>query len=203
MNTHSGAKMQTNNKKNDVVQAAMEIIAKKGFHNAPTSLIAKQANVGMGTIYRYFKNKDELIHEIFSERMALAREYALTGYDPTSSVKARYMKLCRNLFDFMVNNPLDYGFFEQYVNSPYGLKQQLESMRAFKHGQSSEVYPMLELFTDGQESGVVKNIRLPLLIALTESYIFTLVRHHVYGELELGDKDIEQFFVAGWESVSK
>jgi AcrR family transcriptional regulator len=194
--------MKTNNKRNDVVQAAMEIIAKEGFHNAPTSLIAKQANVGMGTIYRYFKSKDELIHEIYSERIALAREYVLLDYDPKESIKVRYMKLCRNFFDFMVNNPLEYGFFEQYINSPYGLKDQLKNIDGYKRGQCSE-YPVLELFIEGQESGVIKNIELPLLIALTESCIFTLVRHQVHGELGLDDKAIEQFFSATWETVSK
>jgi len=195
--------VKTNNKKEDVVQAAMEIIAQEGFHNAPTALIAKRANVGMGTIYRYFKSKDELIHEIYSERIAQAREFALTGYDPTQSIKARYMKLCRNLFDYMINNPLDYGFFEQYINSPFGLKGQLKDIDGFKPGQGAEVYPVLELFIEGQASGVVKSMDLPLLIALTESCIFTLVRHQIHGELGLSDKAIEQFFNATWETVSQ
>jgi AcrR family transcriptional regulator len=195
--------MGTTNKKADVVQAAMEIIAKEGFHNAPTSLIAKQANVGMGTIYRYFKSKDELIHEIYSERIALAREYVLTDYDSKGSIEARYMKLCRNFFDFMVNNPLDYGFFEQYVNSPYGLKVQLKDIDSFKPGEGSEVYPVLELFIEGQKSGVIKNMELALLIALTESCIFTLVRHQIHGEMGLDDRAIEQFFSATWETVSQ
>ena len=57
--------MSVKNKRDDVIQATLEIIAENGFHNAPTSLIADRANVGMGTIYRYFKSKDELIHAIY------------------------------------------------------------------------------------------------------------------------------------------
>ena len=195
--------MPTKNKRDDVIQAAMEIIAKEGFHNAPTSLIAKRANVGMGTIYRYFKSKDELIHEIYAERVAQVRKYVLLDYDPKGSIKARYMKLCRSVFNFLVNNPLDYVFFDQYLNSPYGLNNQLRDIDDHKRGQISEVYPLLELFTEGQESGVIKNMELALLVALTENCIFTLVRHQIHGELGLDDKAVEQFFSATWESVSQ
>jgi AcrR family transcriptional regulator len=44
-----------------LLEAALELFAENGFHGAPTSLIAERAGVGVGTIYRYFKDKDELI----------------------------------------------------------------------------------------------------------------------------------------------
>lgn len=195
--------MQTTNKRDDVVQAAMEIIAQEGFHNAPTSLIAKRANVGMGTIYRYFKSKDELIREIYNERVSLAKKHALADYDTTGPTKDRYLKLCRNFFNYMVSNPLDYGFFEQYRNSPYGVKEQFKIVSAFVNEETSDDYPMLKLFSEGQESKVIKDIKLPLLIAVTMDHIYTLARHQIYGEVEIKDKEVEQFFNASWEAISQ
>jgi AcrR family transcriptional regulator len=195
--------MQTKNKRDDVIQATLEIIAENGFHNAPTSLIAERANVGMGTIYRYFKSKDELIQAIYTERAKIAKEHALSDYDAARPLKERYTKLCLNFFDYMINNPLDFVFFEQYRNSPYGLKEQLGSMFGFVHGEGSEQYPMLQLFMEGQESKVIKDMKLPLMVALTMSHIFTLARYQVSGALGIEDKDINQFFRASWDSVSR
>jgi len=195
--------MQTKNKRDDVIQATLEIIAENGFHNAPTSLIAERANVGMGTIYRYFKNKDELIQTIYFERAKIAKEHALSDYDATRPHKESYTKFCRHFFDYMINNPLDYNFFEQYRSSPYGLKEQLEIMFGFVHGEGAEQYPMLQLFKEGQELKVIKDMKLHLLVALTMSHIFTLARHQVSGVHEIEDKEIDQFFSASWDSVRR
>lgn len=45
----------------------MKVFAKKGFYNARVSEIAKEANVADGTIYLYFKNKDDILISLFEE----------------------------------------------------------------------------------------------------------------------------------------
>ncbi len=195
--------MSAKNKRDDVIQATLEIIAENGFHNAPTSLIAERANVGMGTIYRYFKSKEELIHAIYSERLNIVKEYIQVDYNTASPLKERYVKLCRNFFDYMINNPLDYGFFEQYRNSPYGLKEQSDNMLGFKHGETPDNYPLLQLLNEGQKLGVIKELQLPLLVTLTMSPVFTLAGHWIFGSLKIESEEINQVFSASWDAVSK
>jgi AcrR family transcriptional regulator len=45
----------------------LELIAEKGFHGAPMSMIAEKSGVAVGTIYRYFENKDVLINTLYHE----------------------------------------------------------------------------------------------------------------------------------------
>ena len=47
-------------KKLEIANAAITVFAKKGFANTKMADIAKAANIGKGTIYEYFKNKDEI-----------------------------------------------------------------------------------------------------------------------------------------------
>jgi TetR/AcrR family fatty acid metabolism transcriptional regulator len=44
-----------------ILDAAVEVIAERGYFNSPVSAIAKRAGVADGTIYLYFKNKDEVL----------------------------------------------------------------------------------------------------------------------------------------------
>ena len=44
-----------------ILDAAIEVIAKKGFHNSRVSEIAEQAGVADGTIYLYFKSKEQIL----------------------------------------------------------------------------------------------------------------------------------------------
>lgn len=52
-----------------IIDAAVIVIAEKGYHQAQVSKIAKQAGVADGTIYLYFKNKDDILVSLFEEKM--------------------------------------------------------------------------------------------------------------------------------------
>ena len=56
-------------KRTRIVKAAIRVFAEKGFHQARVTDIAKQAGVADGTIYLYFKNKEDLLLTIFEEKM--------------------------------------------------------------------------------------------------------------------------------------
>lgn len=54
-----------------IIDAAVDVIAEKGFHQAQVSKIAKKAGVADGTIYLYFKNKEDLLISLFREKMGI------------------------------------------------------------------------------------------------------------------------------------
>jgi len=59
--------MKTSDKRSDIMQAALDLIAEQGFHRTPMAEIAAKAGVAAGTIYRYFESKDVLITELHRE----------------------------------------------------------------------------------------------------------------------------------------
>lgn len=54
-----------------IIDAAVVVIAQHGYHQAQVSKIAKQAGVADGTIYLYFKNKEDILISLFEEKMQL------------------------------------------------------------------------------------------------------------------------------------
>ncbi len=52
-----------------IIDAAVIVIAEHGYHNAQVSKIAKQAGVADGTIYLYFKSKEDILVSLFQEKM--------------------------------------------------------------------------------------------------------------------------------------
>ncbi len=59
--------MREPNKHQKIMQAAVKVFAEKGFFNSRISEIAKEANVADGTIYLYFKNKDDILISLFEK----------------------------------------------------------------------------------------------------------------------------------------
>jgi TetR/AcrR family fatty acid metabolism transcriptional regulator len=57
-------------KRERILRAAIKVFARKGFYSTRVSEIAKAAGVADGTIYLYFKNKDDVLISIFQDRIS-------------------------------------------------------------------------------------------------------------------------------------
>ena len=55
-----------NDKYHRILEAAIKVFAEQGFYQATISAIAREAGVADGTIYLYFKNKDDILIQFFS-----------------------------------------------------------------------------------------------------------------------------------------
>jgi AcrR family transcriptional regulator len=64
-------KEKDKSKHDKIIEGAIKVFAKKGFYNAKVSEIAREANVADGTIYLYFKNKDDILISLFEEKVDL------------------------------------------------------------------------------------------------------------------------------------
>src|SRR5690554_1231483 len=56
-------------KYNQILDAAVEVIAENGYHSSQVSKIAKEAGVADGTIYLYFDNKEDILISLFQEEI--------------------------------------------------------------------------------------------------------------------------------------
>jgi TetR/AcrR family transcriptional regulator, fatty acid metabolism regulator protein len=65
------AKAPPVDKRRVILDAAVRVFARQGFHNCRVSDIADQAGVAYGLVYHYFDSKDQMLNELFSERWAL------------------------------------------------------------------------------------------------------------------------------------
>ena len=59
--------MAPKDKRETILQAALELIAEHGFHGAPMSAVAQRAGVSAGIIYHYFASKEDLIHALYKQ----------------------------------------------------------------------------------------------------------------------------------------
>ena len=69
--TNSASKKQRSEKRSRIIDAAIEVFAAKGYRDSRIADIARGAGVADGTIYLYFRNKEDLLLTIFEEKMDL------------------------------------------------------------------------------------------------------------------------------------
>ena len=64
------AKTAVADKREAILRAGVRVFAAKGFFNSKVADIAREAGIADGTVYLYFKSKDEILHSIFDRAMA-------------------------------------------------------------------------------------------------------------------------------------
>jgi TetR/AcrR family fatty acid metabolism transcriptional regulator len=83
------ARPKTEEKRKRILQAAVKVFARKGYFAARVSEIAKKAGVADGTIYLYFKSKEDILIRLFDEVMAEQAETARKAVGRLSSAPER------------------------------------------------------------------------------------------------------------------
>lgn len=65
------AKALPADKRRTILDAAIRVFARQGFHNCRVSDIAQEAGVAYGLVYHYFDSKEQILNELFTERWSL------------------------------------------------------------------------------------------------------------------------------------
>ncbi len=91
-------------KRERILDAAIKVFAAEGFYNAKVSQIAQQAGVADGTIYLYFKSKDDLLITLFEDRMERVNANLRDAIDTETSAVARLSASCKLHLELVEQN---------------------------------------------------------------------------------------------------
>lgn len=135
----------------------MEVFAERGIAHAPTSAISSAAGVAEGTLFTYFKTKDELLNELYRElRKEMDREMPDYPYTADARIRLRFV------WDRYLNLAMKY---------PKRLKvlQQLRSSgRLLKDAEAPNMVIMELLHTtkEAAERGGLHNVSAEFLVLM-------------------------------------
>jgi TetR/AcrR family fatty acid metabolism transcriptional regulator len=155
-------------RRESIIQAAIEVFSKKGFQAAGISEIAQRAGVADGTIYQYFKNKEDLFFSIPIEKTNEFRSKVELHLKGISGALNKIRKFVWYFLYFFKTNP-EYGrllMLEMRVNKSF---VKTETYDFLKQSVSS----VLEIIEEGQKEGVIR-----------KDVDIYLLRHLILGILE-------------------
>ncbi|PLX98377.1 MAG: TetR family transcriptional regulator [Desulfuromonas sp.] len=191
--------MGKTDKREDIICAALELIAEHGFHGAPMAMIAERAGVGAGTIYRYFENKDVLIAELYRDLEGRITPFLLEGYDEQRPIHERFIHLGSALLHYFIRNPLDFRYLEQFHNSPYGVEFRREKLL----GKQDNDDAYQKLFADAIAQQMAKDLPLAVLFALAFGPLISAARDHILGFIDLDGALITRIIEACWDAIKR
>lgn len=145
-------RIRDENKELAIRNKAMEMIVNEGFDGLSMQKLAKAAGVSPATIYIYYKNREDLVHKLFSETQNAFTESALKNFNPHASLEEGLWIQWKNRLDFILEYPIYFKFFEHFRNShlinhkSVNMNEFKESMKLFvknaiKRGEMAKMDP--------------------------------------------------------------
>ena len=102
-----------------ITRAALELFAARGYHGTSVPAVAERANVGAGTIYRYFDSKEILVNEVFRQAKESMRGYLDEEFDLSRPPLELFREFWSRLADFAREHPVAFRFLEMQDHATY------------------------------------------------------------------------------------
>lgn len=108
-----------NDKRKDLLAAALRLFAENGFHGTPTSKIAKEAGVANGTLFHYYKTKEDLIVSLYIDIKSRMSEYIEANAEKEKSIKKNFRNQYIQVMLWSLKHKDEFYFIQQFHTSPF------------------------------------------------------------------------------------
>ncbi len=171
----------------DIIDAAIEVFSRTNYDKATTAMIAREAGVAEGTLYKYFPNKKELFLACvrYVEQSLIARYAAL--YEELKDQPLAYLhKVGNSYFDWLKENPNQRKFLAFVLNNSFDedFKAELENFFSLN---VATVERMLQRAID---RGEIEDINARLAAWIFVGGYFTLILMFELDAKEFQQEDI-------------
>lgn len=187
----------------EIIDAAVKVIAKHGYHQSQVAKIAREAKVADGTIYLYFENKNDILISLFQEKLGAFVDKVAKELANIDSADQQLYHLIRLHFTYLEQDP------ELAIVTQLELRQLQPDLRQ-EIGKMLRKY--LRLIDQVIEQGIHTGLfRADLDVRITRKMVFGTLDETVtswvmdqrkYGLTEMVDQ-IHQLFVQGISSTQK
>jgi AcrR family transcriptional regulator len=99
------ARPKSEDKRNAILDAAIQLFAERGLTAAPTSEISKQAGVAEGTLFTYFETKDELINALYRGIKLELADAMMSDFPRKKNVRTKLRHVWDRYLNWGIANP--------------------------------------------------------------------------------------------------
>lgn len=100
-------------KAHQIIEASIDLFAREGFWNTPTSRIAKHAGVATGTLFNYFESKDRLIDAVYKYLKQEWKAHLMAGFPENGALKERVEHIWFRHIDWSHRHPRRHSLMSQ------------------------------------------------------------------------------------------
>jgi AcrR family transcriptional regulator len=184
-------------KRDLIINAALKLFVDNGFHGTATSKIAQEAGVANGTLFQYFKTKDELVIALYIHFKDELAEYVTKNTADNTDIKETIKTQVLSSLFWALDNPTKFRFIQQFHTSPYIGQVEQDVI-------NKQVEPHLTLIQKAIKQGIIKPLPADLVYSLMTNQVFGLYQFVTSKKLSKAKQHetIETTFEMLWDMVT-
>lgn len=186
-------------KQEKIIQSVFEITGKYGLAGINIADISKAAGVGAGTLYTYFKNKEEIVQSAYSSVEDKMTQKMYEQFDINMPVKQSLKLIYINMLNYRLNHYNETIFIDQYIQSNYIQLNFSKQMSEYELQNK----PLYDLIKKGQTEGIIKTQAPIVLISFFDGAVRSCSTGIVQKLFPLNQQIIGDCFDLLWRGITQ
>ncbi|HEX2953580.1 MAG TPA: TetR/AcrR family transcriptional regulator [Bacillota bacterium] len=187
--------IHSEDKRQSILDAALALFNERGFHATNVPQIAERAGVAVGTIYHHFPSKEAIVNELYRTLKSDMSRAMLENFPFEAPMRQQFHEYWQRLTDCVRQDSEAFFFVEVHHHAPY-LDEESRAIHI----------PMMEAFERvcqaAREQGVLRDISIEIIMALTMGTLTALVKTATEGKMELTPEVLEKTENCLWDAIS-
>jgi AcrR family transcriptional regulator len=183
------------NKKEAILKSVLKLVNREGFYHLNMKKIADEAGIAAGTVYLYFRGKEDLINALYKMIVTSFNQSVLKVYHIDLTVQDNFYSMIKQALKFYMDDPDYFSFVEQYTYAPF----------LFKNNQEENfllLRPIYKLIREGKKQRLIKNLPDAYLLSLIHGPLNTIIKLHLAHKIDMNKKGAQQkFFDTVWKAI--
>jgi TetR/AcrR family transcriptional regulator, repressor of fatR-cypB operon len=210
--------VQKGEKREAILQAALELVAENGLQHTPMSLISKRSRASAGIIYHYFESKEDLLETLYWRIKRDMTSAIVAVDDPRQPLAKRFQTLWLSIFRYCLAHPQEMAFLQQYECVPKAkqhgtllhskaktLDELIENLRtqdAFDDLPLEEK-TLYSLIVDLRAQDLIKNLPLEVIGEFTYGMALRMALQVNAGLVNLDEAKLNEIAKACWDAIAR
>jgi len=183
------------NKREQILNSALGLFVELGFHGTPTIKIAQKAKVSNGTLFHYFKTKDELIIELYITIKNDLNDFLKAQFQDDDSIQGKFQKIFTLGIQWALNNPEKFSYIQLVLSTP-----NISVIPEPILKEQSKMHK--DLIEDALIKGIIKKIPNELIESFMSSHFFGVYNYVCSIEASKRNKAIYDSYELFWSMIS-
>jgi TetR/AcrR family transcriptional regulator, repressor of fatR-cypB operon len=185
----------SNNKRTDILEAALHLFAKRGYDGTTVPTIAEKANVGAGTIYRYFESKEVLVNFLFQDCVQeLSKIVTMNAPSKTAPIREQFSYIFKQMSRFAYDQEKALAFIDSHSGAQF-LDE--SSRRVFEEFLDK----IRSVIDEGKSQGLISPLPSNALIAIVYGSLVKLFKVIRIGEIQESADLLDQVEECCWNAI--
>lgn len=168
-------------KQKEILATALKLFVDNGFHGTATSKIAKESGVANGTLFHYYKTKEDLIIALYIDIKLRVAAHIESYREEGTEYREHFKKQFIGLMLWSLDNDYEFRFIQQFYFSPYASLINYEEIQKLSKKGCDEL-------EQAMANNHIKKQPIDYLITIVNNYVFGIQQYLRQSQLTLDEK---------------